>query len=120
MKAVSNVVDATGTVNVGHDRVIPVMPDVSDYAHEVRDAAFDAGLRVDVDVGDARLPAKVRTAVTRKIPLILVVGRREAESGSVTVRDRSGAETPMAVDAFLAYATELVRTRSLQGAGHLS
>ena len=72
----------------------PGHADVWDYAHEVRDAAFDAGLRVDVDACDARLPAKVRTAVTRKIPLILVVGRREAESASVTVRDRSGARPP--------------------------
>jgi threonyl-tRNA synthetase len=101
-------------------RVIPVMPDVAGYAHVVRDAAFDAGLRADVDAGDARLPARVRTAVMRKIPLILVVGRREAESGSVTVRDRSGTETAMALDAFLAHATDLVRTRSLEGAGHLS
>jgi threonyl-tRNA synthetase len=100
-------------------RVIPVMPDLLDYANKVRDALFDAGLRVDVDASDARLNAKVRTAVTRKIPLILVVGRREAEQQGVTVRYRSGEEKPLSLDAFTEHALELVRTKSLEGAGHL-
>jgi threonyl-tRNA synthetase len=73
-----------------------------------------------VDASDGRLPGKVRTAVTRRIPLIAVVGRREAEQRSVTVRYRSGEEVTMPLAAFTEQATELVRTRSLQGAGHLS
>lgn len=100
-------------------RVIPVMPDLTDYANKVRDIVFDAGLRVDVDASDNRLPAKVRAAVTRKIPLILVVGRREAEQQTVSVRYRSGEETSMTVDAFVEHAVKLVRCKSLDGAGHL-
>ncbi len=100
-------------------RVIPVMPEMADYACEVSALLVDQGFRSDVDTGDGRLPAKVRSAVTRKVPLIIVVGRREAEQRSVTVRDRSGRETPMALDAFVEYARELVRTKSLEGAGHL-
>lgn len=100
-------------------QVIPVMPDLMDYAYKVRDICFNAGLRADVDASDNRLPAKVRTAVTRKVPLILVVGRREAEQQSVTVRYRSGEEVSMSVDAFVEHAQELVRTKSLEGAGHL-
>ncbi|MPZ63989.1 MAG: threonine--tRNA ligase [Pseudonocardiaceae bacterium] len=100
-------------------RVIPIMPDLLDYAHKVRDVAFDAGLRADVDPSDARLNAKIRTAVTRKIPLIVVVGRREAEQHTVSVRYRSGAEASMTVDAFVDHALDLVRSKSLDGAGHL-
>ncbi|MFF4223822.1 threonine--tRNA ligase [Streptomyces abikoensis] len=100
-------------------RVIPIVDELTDYAREVRDALLDADIRADIDAGDGRLNAKVRTAVTRKIPLIVVVGRREAEERSVTVRDRSGKETPMALDAFVAHVTDLVRTKSLDGAGHL-
>ena len=59
------------------------------------------------------------TAITRKIPLIAVVGRREASQRTVSVRYRSGEEVPMALDAFLAHVTDLVRTKSLAGAGHL-
>lgn len=100
-------------------RIIPVTPEVQGYADKVRATLFEAGLRVDVDTSDGRLPGKVRAAVTRKIPLILVVGRREVEEQSVTVRDRSGTETQMPVDEFLAHALELVRTKSLAGAGHI-
>lgn len=100
-------------------RVIPVMPDVESYAVKVRDVLFEAGLRVDVDFSDGRLPAKVRTAVTRKIPLIVVVGRREAEQGGATVRHRSGEEISMSLDALVEHAQELVRTKSLEDAGHI-
>ena len=100
-------------------RVIPIMPELTEYAHEVSDVLFDAGLRVDVDSSDGRLNAKVRAAVTRKIPLIVVVGRREAEQRAVSVRYRSGEERSMSLDEFVTHARELVRTKSLDGAGHL-
>ncbi|MDT3398599.1 threonine--tRNA ligase [Streptomyces sp. B1866] len=100
-------------------RVIPIADELSDYANEVRDVLFDADVRVDIDASDSRLNAKIRTAVTRKIPLIVVVGRREAEERGVTVRDRSGTETFMPLDAFVGHVTELIRTKSLDGAGHL-
>lgn len=100
-------------------RIIPIVDDLVDYANEVCDVLLDAGLRADVDASDGRLNARVRAAVTRKIPLIVVVGRREAEQRSVTVRDRSSKETPVSLDEFVGYAKELVRSKSLEGAGHL-
>jgi threonyl-tRNA synthetase len=100
-------------------RVIPIVDELTDYAREVERVLDEAGLRVDVDAGDGRLNAKVRAAVTRRIPLIVVVGRREAENRSVTLRDRAGTETPMSLDDLVRHATELIRTRSLDGAGHL-
>ncbi|MGH3687329.1 MAG: threonine--tRNA ligase [Pseudonocardiaceae bacterium] len=100
-------------------RIIPLVDDLLGYANEVRDTLLDAELRADVDTSDGRLPAKVRAAITRKIPLIVVVGRREAEQRAVTVRYRSGQETPMPLDKFVEHARELVRSKSLDGAGHL-
>jgi threonyl-tRNA synthetase len=100
-------------------RVIPVMPDVEDYAAEVQNVLFDAGFRADVDLSDGRLPAKVRTAVSRKIPLIVVVGRREAQNRGVTVRYRSAEEVGMSLDAFVEHVQDLVQTKSLDGAGHV-
>jgi threonyl-tRNA synthetase len=100
-------------------RIVPIMPELTDYANKVRDILFDAGFRVDVDASDGRLNAKVRAAVTRKIPLILVVGRREAEQQTVSVRYRSGQEISMSVDAFVDHAVGLVRSKSLEGAGHV-
>jgi threonyl-tRNA synthetase len=72
-----------------------------------------------LDASDGRLPAKVRAAVTREIPLTLVVGRREAEQQTVSVRYRCDEETAMTVDAFVDHALTLVRSKSLPGAGHL-
>ncbi|HJQ02088.1 MAG TPA: threonine--tRNA ligase [Jatrophihabitans sp.] len=100
-------------------RIIPIMPELGDYAAEVCQLLRDADVRADVDWSDGRLPAKVRAAVTRKIPLIVVIGRREVEQRSVTVRYRSGEEKPMALAGFLGHVRELIDTKSLAGAGHL-
>jgi threonyl-tRNA synthetase len=48
-----------------------------------------------------------------------VLGRREAEQRTVTIRYRSGQETPMPLDEFVEHAKELVQSKSLEGAGHL-
>jgi threonyl-tRNA synthetase len=48
-----------------------------------------------------------------------VIGRREADQRTVTVRYRSGQETPMPLDQFVEHAKEMVRSKSLEGAGHL-
>ncbi|MGH4021495.1 MAG: hypothetical protein ACRDT0_20140 [Pseudonocardiaceae bacterium] len=45
------------------------------------------------------------------------MGRREAEQQTVSVRYRSGEETAMTVDAFIEHALDLVRSKSLEGAG---
>jgi threonyl-tRNA synthetase len=60
-----------------------------------------AGLRVEADTGAERMNAKIRTAQGRKIPYMLVVGGREAESRVVSVRTRSGEQHQgVAVGAF--------------------
>jgi threonyl-tRNA synthetase len=100
-------------------RVIPIVGELAGYAEEVRDRLVSGGFRADVDASDGRLNARLRTAITRKIPLIVVVGRREAEQRSVSVRYRSGQEVSMPLDAFVEHVTDLVRTKSLEGAGHL-
>ncbi|MGH3915246.1 MAG: threonine--tRNA ligase, partial [Pseudonocardiaceae bacterium] len=100
-------------------RVVPIADDLLDYATKVRQVLLDADLRVELDTSDNRLNAKVRAAVTRKVPLILVLGRREQENESVSVRYRSGKEEPMSLAAFVKHAQELVSSKSLEGAGHL-
>lgn len=100
-------------------RVIPIADDLLDYATKVREVLLDADLRVNLDTSDNRLNAKVRAAVTRKVPLILVLGRREEENKSVSVRNRSGKEQLMSLAAFVEHAQELVSSKSLEGAGHL-
>jgi threonyl-tRNA synthetase len=70
--------------------VIPIADRHLEYAARVRQALADAGLRVEVDDRSERMQAKVRDAQEQKIPVMLVVGDRDAEAGAVSPRLRTG------------------------------
>ncbi len=72
--------------------VVPVAPDFDGYATEVADRLRASDARVDVDVSDDTLGAKIRRAQTSKIPYALVVGGAEAEAGTVAVRPYQGSQ----------------------------
>ncbi len=60
------------------------------YAEEVRRILLERGLRVEADFRDEKMGAKIRDAELLKIPYMLVLGRREAEERTVSVRTRKG------------------------------
>ncbi len=60
------------------------------YAEEVAKRYREAGLRVDVDSRGDKINGKIRDAIKRRIPYLLVVGEREAADGTVAVRLREG------------------------------
>jgi threonyl-tRNA synthetase len=66
--------------------VLPIADRHLDYAQEVHDALFAAGLRADVDERTESVGRKIREAELRKIPYMLVVGDREAEQRTVGLR----------------------------------
>jgi threonyl-tRNA synthetase len=83
--------------------VLPVTDRHVGYAREVAAALRSAGLRVEVDDRDERVPAKVRDAELQKLPYILVVGDREAGAESVSVRARGSAKVvEQSIEEFLA------------------
>jgi threonyl-tRNA synthetase len=87
--------------------VLPVTDRHAGYAREVAAALRSAGLRVEVDDRDERVPAKVRDAELQKLPYILVVGDREAGVGTVSVRERGSAKVvERPVEQFLASIAE--------------
>ena len=69
--------------------VIPIADRHVDYAREVRDALLALDLRVEVDDGGDRMGAKIRKAQLQKVPYMLVVGDREAEANTVSLRHRA-------------------------------
>jgi len=69
-------------------RVLPVSDKSSDYAQRVARELTGAGIRAGVDLASDRLQGKIRAAADQKIPYLLVVGPRDAEAGSVSVRAR--------------------------------
>ncbi|HEY8304175.1 MAG TPA: threonine--tRNA ligase [Solirubrobacteraceae bacterium] len=66
--------------------VLPISDRFNDYARSVRERLHRAGLRVEIDARGESIGRKIREAELRKIPLMLVVGEREVESDSVSLR----------------------------------
>jgi len=70
--------------------VATIISDADDYAHEVVEALSAAGLRAELDVRNEKINYKVREHSLAKVPLIAVVGRREAEESTVALRHLGG------------------------------
>ena len=69
-------------------RVMPISDKQLDYARKVYQELRDAGLRVELDDRSYTISYKVREAEEEKIPYMAIVGRREEETGTVSVRRR--------------------------------
>jgi threonyl-tRNA synthetase len=72
--------------------VLPVSDRFADRAREVGEELQRAGLRVEVDDKNEKLGARIRRAELQKVPCMLVVGEKEAGSGTVSVRARHGGD----------------------------
>jgi threonyl-tRNA synthetase len=70
--------------------LIPIADRHLAYAHEVKKKLESEGIRVEVDERAERMNAKIRDAQNQKIPYMLVVGDKEAETGAVALRLRGG------------------------------
>jgi threonyl-tRNA synthetase len=66
--------------------VAPIVSDANDYANEVAEKAKALGLRVDTDLRNEKINYKVREHSLAKVPVLLVVGKREAEEKKVSMR----------------------------------
>ncbi|MCS7083667.1 MAG: threonine--tRNA ligase [Aquificaceae bacterium] len=74
-------------------RVLPVINKRDlDYAKYIQEILSKEGFRVDIDERPERLPAKVRQAQIEKIPYMIIVGEKEAQSNKVSLRSRSEGE----------------------------
>jgi threonyl-tRNA synthetase len=90
--------------------VATVVSEADDYALEVAATLTEAGLRVEIDLRNEKINYKVREHSVTKIPVLLVVGRREAEERTVSVRRLgSQAQSSMSLaEAVAAFAAEAV------------
>ena len=93
--------------------VLPITDRAADYAESVRAKLGDAGVRCESDLRNEKIGYKIREAQMKKIPYMLVVGDKEAEAGTVSVRTRGGEDLgAMELDAFLAKIQEEIKTKS--------
>jgi len=70
--------------------VIPVAPAFDEYAREIAAALKKAGIRVEADLSDGRMNAKIRAAQNRKVPYMIILGEKEESAGTVSIRPRQG------------------------------
>ncbi len=70
-------------------RILPMNDDLIGYADECLKTFKNLGIRADVDDQSSKLGAKIRKAETDKIPHMIILGKREAEEGKVSVRSRN-------------------------------
>jgi threonyl-tRNA synthetase len=89
--------------------VMPITDRQQDYARQVHTKLEQAGLRVTLDDRKEKVNLKIREAQLQKVPYMLVVGDREAEAGTVSVRHRKHADMgAKPVDEFIADVRALV------------
>ena len=95
-------------------KVLPVSEKTLDYAREVTDRLAAADLRAVLDESNEKIGYKIRLAQQEdRVPYMLVIGAREAESGTVAVRTRGGEDLgAMPLEDFLARIGEEIRTRA--------
>jgi threonyl-tRNA synthetase len=89
-------------------RVLPITDRHLEYAREVEARLGEVGIRVEVDDRSEKLGFKIREAEVQKIPLMLVAGDKEAESGGVTPRWRDESKLSGEIVALDTLVSELV------------
>ena len=94
-------------------KVLPVSEKSRDYAHKVADAIEASGIRVVVDNRDEKIGYKIREARSiDRVPYMVIVGEKEAEEGTISVRDRTNETHPSTIEDFCAKVCEEIRTRA--------
>ena len=88
-------------------RILNITDDQSEYCKKVYSTLRKAGVRIEKDLRNEKLSYKIREAQMEKIPYMLIVGEKEKENGTVTVRMRDGKNLPpMSVNDFAAKVLE--------------
>ncbi|MFW6245626.1 MAG: threonine--tRNA ligase, partial [Fibrobacterota bacterium] len=70
-------------------RILPISEKYTEYAEELRKKALEGGIRVELDDRNEKVGYKIRDAETKKIPFMVVVGEKEQEAGTVSLRRHS-------------------------------
>ena len=87
--------------------IIPITDRNLEYCRKLRTTLKNVGLRVKIDKGNDRMNSKIRNAQVQKVPYMLIIGDKEEQSNSVSVRSRSEKNTKVqSVDEFISLIEE--------------
>lgn len=94
-------------------RVITISEQLDDYAKGIYDKLKGSGIRAYADLSDRTLEYKIRDAQMQKVPYMIVVGKKEKESNTITVRQRNGKqEHNVKIDEFIKQIEKEIKERS--------
>ncbi|MEE1002123.1 MAG: threonine--tRNA ligase [Acutalibacteraceae bacterium] len=94
-------------------RILPISDKFIDKAKEVKEKLLDAEIRVSLDDRAEKIGYKIREAQLQKIPYMLIVGEKEVESGTVSVRSRKDGDLgAVKVEEFIDRAVEEIKTKA--------
>ena len=96
-------------------RILPITDDLAPQAEQVTKQLRAAGIRATMDAHNDTLNYRIREAELQKVPYMAVLGKREAEQGTLAVRMRGQGKKQdiVPVDEFVARVQEQIRTRAL-------
>lgn len=93
-------------------KIIPVADRHNDYCREIEKELRIQDIRVEVDDRSERMNQKIRQAQLEKIPYMLIIGDKEVESSTVSVRLRTGAQTTQSLENFRESVKEVIKTKA--------
>jgi threonyl-tRNA synthetase len=95
-------------------QVLPANADSRDYAISVKQQLSTHGLRAELDERDSTLGARVRAVQEQKIPYLAIVGQREEQAGTISIRTRAGEQIPdVSVEQFLTNALATIAAHAI-------
>ena len=93
--------------------IVPISERHQPYAEKIQATLQNAGLRVEVDHRNEKMGAKIRDFTLQKLPYILIVGDKEADTGGISLRIRGqGDQGGMPLEDFVTRARWLVDSKS--------
>ncbi len=82
-------------------KILPITDNQHEYAHKLEEEFMKKGIRVEVDDRNEKTGYKIREAQLSKVPYMLIVGAKEVEEGTVSIRSREDGDIgTMKVDEF--------------------
>lgn len=93
--------------------LLPITDRIHDYARAIQEQALDLGIRVEVDLRNEKVNAKIRDAQLQQVPYMLVLGEREATENTVSVRHRRNGDLgTQTIEAFLSTVVHEIQQRT--------
>lgn len=94
-------------------RILPISDKYLEKAEEIKNKIFNSGIRVTLDDRAEKVGYKIREAQLKKVPYMLIVGEKEVESGTVSVRSRKDGDLgAMKIDEFISKSLDEIENKS--------